>query len=121
MARGTAFVEGVNFALEVCSFVSAWYDENKIEDHTGIALKVVQDFNIALTKGMIPEKYQTQDGIVNIMNVILLGVNNTNDPEIYKIGMNIYNTISNPPAAPTTPTVNPPGSATPTDATKTTP
>lgn len=70
-------------------------DREKIILHTEIANKVAIDVSRALNNGTIPEKYQNKESIINIMNVVLQGKNNTNDPEIYNIGMKIYND-SNP-------------------------
>src|SRR5690606_34856809 len=72
-------------------------DWEKIKEHSDIAEKVTLDVNKALNiPGMIPEQYQNHADIINIMNVILQGINDTGNPEIYDIGMGIYNSISQP-------------------------
>lgn len=43
---------------------------------------------------MIPPEYRNQKSLGDIANVILQGVNNTKDDNVYKIGMSIFNEIS---------------------------
>jgi RHS repeat-associated protein len=96
-ARAVGIVNLVNFGLEQIGVWSAFYDIIKSKEHEDILRnKVMRDINEALKGGMIPERYQNQNDIGAIMNVILQGENKTDNPEIYKIGMKIYNTISNP-------------------------
>ena len=85
----------VNFALER---IGNWMINSDINDVKEQAKKygllVTEDINIAIGKGLIPERYQNQQSLIDIGNVILQGVNNTNDKEIYNIGMKIFNEIS---------------------------
>ncbi len=87
-------VDAINFGMEQYMSWAKDYDLEKIEEHSLIATQVSSDMTKALNEGLIPSEYQNKESIVNIMNVVLQGVNNTNDKEIYKIGMNIYNTVS---------------------------
>jgi RHS repeat-associated protein len=89
-------VDAINFGFEEYMGWAAEYDLSKIDDHRSIANQVSNDMIKALDQNLIPKNYQTKEGIINIMNVVLQGVNNTNDPNIYKIGMDVYNNISNP-------------------------
>ena len=41
--------------------------------------------------GMVPKKYRNTNDLSSILNVILSGVNNTDNKEILKIGIDIYN------------------------------
>jgi RHS repeat-associated protein len=97
-AAGVAVVNAINFGLEQYAVWSAWYDQGKVNEHKSLLFnQVTNDVNKALKQGLIPEKYQNATDMGNIMNVVLQGVNNTDNKDIYNIGMKIYNTISNPP------------------------
>lgn len=96
LGKGGAVLDFIVFAGE--QYMSwAWNDDSdKINEHSDIARRIEIDIEEAINQGMIPEQYQNQADIANIMNVILQGVNNTDNPEIYDIGMTIYNSISQP-------------------------
>jgi RHS repeat-associated protein len=55
---------------------------------------IEKDLFKAINRGMIPDKYLNSTDLSNIGNVILQGVNNTDNADIYNIGMDIYNNIS---------------------------
>jgi RHS repeat-associated protein len=96
IGKASTVVDFIGFVVDQYLSFAAFYDQMKISEHQEIAKQVSLDMTKALEKGLIPKKYQTKDGITNIMNVVLQGVNNTNDKTIYEIGIKIYNTISNP-------------------------
>jgi hypothetical protein len=91
-------------ALDFINFGASQYinwayfdDYSKIEEHKSIAVKVNEDLLEAINVGgIVPEEYLNDKDLTNIMNVILQGVSNSDNPDIYKIGMNIFNTISSP-------------------------
>jgi RHS repeat-associated protein len=95
-ARGALAINAINFAVEQYMTWAWVYDKGKVESHTLIANQVAADMTKALEMGLIPEEYQNKSSMVNIMNVVLQGAKNTDDESIYKIGMQIYNTISQP-------------------------
>jgi RHS repeat-associated protein len=103
-----AAIEFVNMAGKLYVGIAAWYDESKIEEHKKVAKLVTQDMSDALEMGIIPPEYRNAEDLINIMNVVLQGVNNTNDKRIYEIGMEIYTRCSNPPTQPYVPGNAPP-------------
>ena len=86
-------VDAVNFALSQYVSYSFKDDKSLVDDHTIVANQVIADMKVALKLNLIPPVYQNTRDMVNIMNVVLQGVNNTTNKEIYDIGMKIYNTI----------------------------
>jgi RHS repeat-associated protein len=100
--KACAIIEATNLVLKTSIQIMLNRDFDKFQEDAFIAMNnVVADMNVALTitegnPGFIPEEYRNQNSLVDIMNVVLQGSNNTQDPNIYKIGMEIYNTISNP-------------------------
>ncbi|MBN2776125.1 MAG: RHS repeat protein [Bacteroidales bacterium] len=95
---GFAFaINAINFALDTYGNYSVAEDKELIEDHKKILFTdVSKDMQIALeTPGMIPDEYRNLEDLGNITNVVLMGVNTTDNPEIYEIGINIVKTISN--------------------------
>ncbi len=96
LGKGGAVLDFIVFAGEQYMSWALNDDREKIGEHKGVAEKVTDDMNAAFEKGMIPEQYQNQADITNIMNVILQGVNNSDDQGIYDVGMKIYNSISQP-------------------------
>ncbi|MEW6774646.1 MAG: hypothetical protein AB1304_11720, partial [Bacteroidota bacterium] len=96
-AGAVGIVNAINFGLEQYAVWTAFYDIMKVEEHEKILKnQVIEDINTAIGKGLIPEKYQNTTDLGSIMNVVLQGENNTKNKEISKIGMKIWNTISNP-------------------------
>jgi len=90
----SAVIEFVNFAFDQYMAYAWIYDKSKVESHTQVAVQVGIDLKNALNDGLIPSKYQNLTDITNIMNVVLSGVNNTSDKEIYNVGILIYNTYN---------------------------
>jgi hypothetical protein len=90
IAKGAAIVDFIGLAIDQYVTWAGIYDQNKIDDHRQIAQMVAGNITRALNEGMIPSKYQNQRDIGNIMNVILQGVNNSDNKELYDIGMDIY-------------------------------
>jgi len=93
-AKGLILLNLANFAVEQYGIWSHKIDRDKLNTHKLIAAKVAQNMQVAIQKGMIPEPYLNEKCIAGISNVVLQGENLTNDPKIYEIGMDIYNTIS---------------------------
>lgn len=70
-------------------------DKRLVNEHLSILRQnVTKDLNDALEAGMIPKKYQNLQDMGNISNVILSGVNPTNNQEIYNIGIDIVKKVS---------------------------
>ena len=98
-ATGALALNAVNFGFEQYMIFGAVYDNSKIKSHEKIAAKAYNNVMTALNDKdgkYIPVEYQNTESLVNIMNVVLQGVNNTDDKKIYEIGMKIYNEISKP-------------------------
>ena len=97
-AKGGLAINFLNFAAE--NYVTfSWLRGNSlVKDHVSILEKAAQDVVKGLNtpESLIPEKYHNIESLSAITNVVLSGVNTTNDPEIYNIGMKIYNNISSP-------------------------
>ena len=91
--RVVPVVEFLNFAFETYIGISAYYDEQLLHVHKQLALKAANDVQNNLS--LIPSKYRNYESLSNIMNVVFQGVNNTSDPNIYRIGAEIFN-CSNP-------------------------
>ena len=64
---------------------------DKVQEHINIAAKAVQNVTQALNAGMIPDQYQNKKDLSIIMNVVLQGENNSNNKELYNIGISIFN------------------------------
>lgn len=75
-------------------------DEGLINKHIGSFKLAASDVNYALSKGLIPKEFQTQERLSDIVNVVLSGnsfLNSIGDEagaKILEIGKNIYNTLS---------------------------
>lgn len=54
----------------------------------------IKDLNTAIKLDVIPEEYMNTKDLTNILNVILVGENLTNDDDIYQVGMFIVKHIS---------------------------
>jgi len=98
-ARGVAgavlALNAVTWGLEQYGIYQNNEDRRLVNEHTSILQKqVARDLNDALEAGMIPEEYQNLQDMGNISNVILSGVNPTDDQKIYDIGINIVKKIS---------------------------
>lgn len=99
MARGAAglvlAVNAINWSLETYGNFKVAEDRGLVSEHLSILTKqVTQNINDALDLGMIPEQYQNIRDLGNIANVVLSGVNPTDNQEIYDIGIDIVKQIS---------------------------
>jgi RHS repeat-associated protein len=94
-ARAMLIVDLLNFAIPIISQKLIDDDKHKIDEHIAIMANVVNDINIAMQiPCFIPDEYRNQKDLANIANVVLQGVNNTEDKGIYEIGIKIYRRIS---------------------------
>jgi hypothetical protein len=96
-AKGTLLVGAVITGLQKLKGYLVSDDLNTIKNQNErIASMVIEDINYALLQGerIIPKKYQNQGDLAKISNVILQGESNSDNKELYDIGMKIYNTIS---------------------------
>jgi hypothetical protein len=108
--RGAAAFGKTVLVIDVLSFAAngvasiCWNaDKSQIDEDMIYAEKVIDNINQALLEQMIPQQYINMKDITHIANVILFGVNNSEDPGIYKIAMEIYrknNPEYVPPACP---------------------
>ncbi len=118
MAKGVAAMEAIIFVSEQVAYFQDLYDNDLITEHTELAEKAFENVKteLSIENGLIDKKYQNKESLTNIMNVVLQGVNNTDDKEIYNIGIKIYNKYNPKATTPTSsPVPNPAGSTTPTD------
>lgn len=99
-ARGGAglavAVNAINWSFEQAGIYALTDDKNLVREHRGILVKeVFRDLQVALqTPGMIPDQYRNIESMGNIANVVLSGVNLTDDQGIYDVGMDIVKRIS---------------------------
>jgi len=91
VAKGAAILDAIKLGLDTYLSMTYIHDQDLIKEHREIANKVAVNVTDALNSGMIPIKYQNTRDIGNIMNVVLQGTNNSNNKEIFDIGMSIYN------------------------------
>jgi len=99
MAKGAAglvmAVNAINWALETYGSFQMAEDRELVSEHMSILKnQVAADLTRALELNMIPEQYQNLQDMGNIANVVLSGVNSTDNQEIYDIGINIVKEIS---------------------------
>lgn len=94
-------MEGVALGMELYS-TGAWvHDKNLVKSHSGLAEQALFDVMEAVNSGAICDPaYLNEKSILAISNVVLSGSNTTNDPQIYNLGMMVYNNKYNPPAPP---------------------
>jgi len=90
----TAVVNAITWFGEAYASTSLANDKKLINEHTDIFVNYVMlDIELAVSMGgIIPDEYL--DNIDSIANVVLSGVNLTDDNKIYEIGMDIVNKIS---------------------------
>jgi len=75
-------------------------DQGLINKHIGSFKAAAADVNYALSKGLIPKEFQTEERLSDIINVVLSGnsyLNSIGDEagkKTLEIGKNIYNTLS---------------------------
>ena len=95
-ARGILAIDILNVLVEQYISITAFYENRIIEKQKKYIDYVLRDINEAIEHKpeIIPNEYRNIQSITNIMNVILQGENNTDDPMIDKIGMKIFNSIS---------------------------
>ncbi|GIV45020.1 MAG: hypothetical protein KatS3mg035_2143 [Bacteroidia bacterium] len=93
-ARATLALNIINSAFEYGILGAAMYESYRINEDLKVLNKALQDVLIGIDKGLIPEQYQNIKDLSHIINVVLQGENNSDNKELYEIGMKIYNTIS---------------------------
>lgn len=102
LSGGGKVSAGISFALNAVTFGLEQYgifqqneDKRLVNEHRRILSEyVARDLDDALQMGIIPEKYQNIRDLGSISNVILSGVNPTDNQEIYDIGIKIVKEIS---------------------------
>ena len=89
--RTMALIDGVKEAYKIsCDLAAAW-DLELIFQHKEVARKVIRQVNEAAGElKLIPLEYQTPERMIDIMNYVLQGVNNSNDPKIAEIGKQVF-------------------------------
>ncbi len=88
-------VNAINWSLETYGSFKMAEDRRLTDEHMSILREhVTRDLSRALESGMIPEQYQNLQDMGNIANVVLSGVNTTDNQDIYDIGINIVKEIS---------------------------
>lgn len=89
-------LNSITWGLEQYGIFAYTHDMNLVEEHLSLLqIKVVNDINEALDMPeMIPDKYRNAQDLGGISNVVLSGVNPTNNQEIYDIGIRIVKEIS---------------------------
>ena len=111
MAKAMTVIQALEEAANYVANALILDDQNKIKEHQMLANKSIQDVQVALqdvkynnpqdpNNILIPDKYRNESDLASIMNVVLTGQNNTDNKEIYDIGMKIFHTISKPPISP---------------------
>ncbi|NHE56330.1 hypothetical protein [Cyclobacterium plantarum] len=96
-AAGFAFaLNSVTWGLEQYGIFANNQDMGLVDEHLSLLRnQVAEDINRALEiPGMIPEKYRNIQELGGISNVVLSGVNPTENQEIYDIGIRIVKEIS---------------------------
>ena len=94
---GALAINAINFAGAQYAWIAPALDEADLNEQLGGAFaSAIDDVNEAISRGYINMEYLDIDNISYIMNVVISGENQTKDPEIYNIGMKIYNEISKP-------------------------
>ena len=96
IGKAAMYLDVVMVGIDIASIAGSSYDQTLVQKQSLLIQKVENNIQDALNSNMIPPKYQNEDNLSSIMNVVLQGESNSNDPEIYKIGMDIYNKY-NPP------------------------
>jgi RHS repeat-associated protein len=91
LAKGAVLLDFAMYGLEQYQNIAWIYDSGKVQDHTGMAGMAVQNVSQALNDGLIPKKFQNKKDLSVIMNVVLQGVNNSGNKDLYDIGMSIFN------------------------------
>jgi hypothetical protein len=92
------FAKGI-LVIDGAIAIAQRYINYKIEGEQGVINgQLKHQFGYALNallegvnKKMVPQKYQNTKDLSSILNVVLSGVNNTDNEDILKIGMDIYN------------------------------
>ena len=88
-------VNALNWALETYGSFQVAEDKGLVYEHISIMEKqVLRDLDIANRFGYIPEQYQNPTDMGSIANVVLSGVNPSENQELYNIGINIVKEIS---------------------------
>ncbi len=95
-ARSILAVDVLNTIAVQYIGLAALYENRILEKQWKYVNLVIKDMNEALNhqSEYIPDSYMNLQSITNIMNVILQGENNTNDPMIEQIGKKIFESIS---------------------------
>jgi RHS repeat-associated protein len=93
---GAALIfNAITWGLEQWGVYAGSEDISLQREHLSIlSQQVMADINQALHSGMIPEKYQNLQNLGSIANVVLSGVNPSDNQELYDVGIKIVKEIS---------------------------
>jgi RHS repeat-associated protein len=86
----------LNYSVESYLYHASVYDNALVDDHVLLLKNAFKDVQIAIENGKIPDKYLNIKDISTITNIVFNGENNSDNQELYDIGMNIFNSISKP-------------------------
>jgi RHS repeat-associated protein len=88
-AKGMLVLDILIGAFQVAGGWSIYDDMNKMQANLELLKGSVRMVNSAAASGMIPEQYQNQTNMLDILNVVYQGENTTQDKNIMNIGIQI--------------------------------
>ena len=88
-ARGMLVLDVAIYGLQLAGGWSVYDDMKKVKQHLSVLQDAVDMVNSAVANGMIPEQYQNQTSMLDILNVVYQGENTTKDENIMNIGIQI--------------------------------
>ncbi len=94
--KGALAFQAAKWTMETALFLISDYDEDLVEEHASDQFlgKATIDVNLAVSWGMVPLKFQTEEYMSDLINVVLQGESETGNIELYNLGMRIYDEIS---------------------------
>jgi len=96
-AKGALALNVLNATVEYGILGAGLYEQYEVNSNLEILIKAIKDVQVGVHQGLVPEIYRNSNDLSSILNVVLQGDSKSDNKELYDIGMNIYNTISNPP------------------------
>jgi len=88
-------VDALNWGLNQVTIWQQYDDRQQVEQHKSIILnQVMKDIAVAIKMAKVPPEYLNDRSLGDIANIVLTGVNLTQDNKLYDIAIDIVKTIS---------------------------
>jgi hypothetical protein len=91
--RASAIIGVYQIGEDLAKSYTYMYDKARVEWDMLELNSSIMEVNAAIRMNLIPKEYQTKDRLAAITNYVLQGVGDSKDPNVAKIGKNVYDTF----------------------------